>query len=542
MDKNPDKRTPETLPQCAVDYIGRVVAAIRYRRRVRREVKAELTAHFEDALREVTSGQEKGRKAQELIETFGDPKLVAVLCRRAKKRCRHLWQKVLLRGAQALGVFFLYVAVCSLPLFFGTPKIAVNYVQWLSDRWRPSEQGAENAKTYYDRAGALYVKPSKELEDRMNGWDSTLSDCNEADLQLLAPWLAENEPAFEMLRRGTMVASYWPVYDANKSDLSDPNFMQATMDALPNYRNVVLALRRRIAYEARLGQADSALDDCLMVLRFGRHLEGKGLLVEQLVAIAIEAVGYGSMFDVLYEADVSDAALKRLQDLLASDVDEDRCIVSLDGEKAFWYDHIQRGFTDDGHGGGRALRQGFMYADGNVLDNLLAVLLFDYPDRRDALAMVEAHFEQAQEAMCALPKKTQSLGGTGEQAGVPKGNLLLSFLSPAHERVGKLSWRSRTHEAAALTVVAIFRYKNRKGTYPDRLDELVSEGLLQKLPPDPFGSGPLSYDRTADGFLLYSWGENFRDDGGVQGVGSDGKPRLWAENGDWVFWPRAQDP
>ncbi len=534
MDKNPDKRTPDLLPACALEYIGRVVAAIRYRRHVRREVEAEVTAHFEDALKEATTDAEKDRRAQELIEAFGDPKLLAVLCRRAKKRCRPLWQKALVRGAQGLGLFFLYLVVCSLPLFFGKPTIKVNYVQWLSEHWRPGGQGVENAKTYYDQAAGLYVKPSPELEGRMKRWDWRLSDCNDADLQLLTPWLVQNKSALDALRRGAATASYWPVYDANYSDLGDPNFMEDVMNkALPDYRRVVFALRYRIALQAGAGQVGEALDDCLVLQRFARALEGKGLLIEQLVGIALEAFGNDAMLDVLQKPDVPVAALERLQDAMESDFDEDRCIINLDGEKVLWYDRIQRSFTDDGQGGGHALRQGFPYAAGDWHDNLLGVLLFDYPDRREAVAMVEAHFERARDALRATPNKRQALAGQEEQAG----NLLLSIVLPAYDRVSELAWRAKTHEAAAITTVAILRYKSAKGQYPARLDALVEAGLLRALPQDPFASGPLSYRKTPEGFVLYSWGDNRRDDSGRQGTDSDGQPRLWQDNGDWVFWP-----
>jgi hypothetical protein len=54
---------------------------------------------------------------------------------------------------------------------------------------------------------------------------------------------------------------------------------------------------------------------------------------------------------------------------------------------------------------------------------------------------------------------------------------------------------------------------------------------------DPFSDDPLIYEVRADGFLLYSVGRDFVDDGGRRGVDKEGKPRPWAENGDQVFWP-----
>ena len=105
----------------------------------------------------------------------------------------------------------------------------------------------------------------------------------------------------------------------------------------------------------------------------------------------------------------------------------------------------------------------------------------------------------------------------------------------------QLAWRMKTGELATQTIVAILRYRAERDSYPATLDELVQAGYLDALPDDPFGAGPLSYRRTDDGFLLYSWGENGRDDGGQQGTDHQGKPRMWSYDGDWVFWPVHSD-
>jgi hypothetical protein len=55
---------------------------------------------------------------------------------------------------------------------------------------------------------------------------------------------------------------------------------------------------------------------------------------------------------------------------------------------------------------------------------------------------------------------------------------------------------------------------------------------------DPYGPGSLVYKRIDNGFLLYSFGTNLKDDGGTLGHGWQGhQPIMWADNGDWVFWP-----
>ena len=78
------------LPGCAEEYIKLIIKKMRYRRKVRQDVREELTAHFEDELKDCATDEDKEQKARQLIAGFGDVKLLAVLLRRAKKRCRPL--------------------------------------------------------------------------------------------------------------------------------------------------------------------------------------------------------------------------------------------------------------------------------------------------------------------------------------------------------------------------------------------------------------------------------------------------------------------
>ncbi len=540
MEPNPDKG-PVELPRCAAEYIDQVVRQIRYRKRVRAEVHEELRAHFEDDLRDVTDPQQRETRARELIEQFGDAKLLAALCRRAKKRCRPLWQKALVRTGQGTLLVFAYMVVCTLPMSLAKPTIRVNYVEWLNNRWLPERSNVENAKRYYDEAARLYVAPPKELvrepdaRGRLIG--GRLDEYDSAEMRLLAQWLADNEPAFGMLRQGAKTRHYWPEYHVAETDLSDPSFLTEAMAGLAAYRRIALAFRENIAYQACQGHLDSALDDCLAVWTFGRHMQSKGLLNEQLVGIAIEALGVQSLLGILHSSQVSAATLERIQANLTSLIDPQRSGVDLDGEQVFWHDRIQRTFTDDGKGGGHALPSGVPYAAGGWWDNLLGILVLDYPDRRDAETMVQRYFEQMRRHLLLPPHENSSVEDLGTPTPRALPNTLLAVVEPAHKRLGQLLWRAKTHELATLTIVAVLRHGAERGGPPESLEQLVQAGYLDSLPDDPFGAGPLSYRKTSDGFLLYSWGENLTDDGGVQGLRQGGKPGLWADNGDWVFWP-----
>lgn len=78
--------------------------------------------------------------------------------------------------------------------------------------------------------------------------------------------------------------------------------------------------------------------------------------------------------------------------------------------------------------------------------------------------------------------------------------------------------RLRTDEAmaeigAARIALALTVYKNRHGSYPASLSELKSLGWKLRTD-DPFSGTDFVYRRLAKGYILYSLGENLKDDGG----------------------------
>jgi hypothetical protein len=240
--------------------------------------------------------------------------------------------------------------------------------------------------------------------------------------------------------------------------------------------------------------------------------------------------------DLVHRPDLPAAVLERIQKELAAGFDLQRQVISLDSEKALWYSIIQRGFTDDGQGGGHALSQGFPYAAGDWKHSLLNILRFRYPDRRETVAAVERYFRRVQGGLNELPSAAHRME-PNDPAQASMLNLMLSLVTQANERVVQLTWQLKTHEIGVITLLALQRYFRANGNYPDNLDQLVEQGFLKQPPRDPFGPGPLTYRKTDTGFILYSWGTNRKDDGGQLGTGSQGQPRQWADNGDWVIWP-----
>ena len=192
-DRNLIESKFSNLPACAVNFIRLVIKKMRYRKKVRAEVMAELAAHFEDELRSCTTDEEKEQKAQRLIEEFGDVKLLAVLLRRAKKRCRPLWQKVLARGLASLGIIILYLLLCSARLIIGEPSVKVDYTIRLEELASQGRDESLNARPYFDKAVELAGEGAslpEILEKSSHKWPG---DMNESQRQAVIKLLAENQ-------------------------------------------------------------------------------------------------------------------------------------------------------------------------------------------------------------------------------------------------------------------------------------------------------------------------------------------------------------
>jgi hypothetical protein len=201
------KNDSKNLPEFAGEYIRRVLKKMRYRRKVRNEVQAELTAHFEDELKDCKNSEEKEQKARQLVTEFGDFKLLAILLRRAKKRCRPLWRTVAVRTFQTVGVLIVCFIFYTIWFSFGRPTIRVDYLKMFNLMNQPKIQKQDNAWPDYEKAFALYVPQSPLVKQvisyRHNGRDREnaiqLKQMLQDNAQQIQGWLEKNQKYWDGL-------------------------------------------------------------------------------------------------------------------------------------------------------------------------------------------------------------------------------------------------------------------------------------------------------------------------------------------------------
>jgi hypothetical protein len=189
------------LPATVREYITALVKKMRYRRKVREDVRAEITAHFEDELKDCKNDEEKEMKAKQLLSDFGDLKLLAILLRRAKKRCRPLWRTVFARTFQVIGILIVCFIFYTIWFSFGEPTIRVDYVKLLNRMNHPDIRQQDNAWPHYEKAIELYV-PQSPIVHQFTSYRSTgkaredalwLKDLLRDNSRQIQVWIEKNQ-------------------------------------------------------------------------------------------------------------------------------------------------------------------------------------------------------------------------------------------------------------------------------------------------------------------------------------------------------------
>lgn len=348
-------------------------------------------------------------------------------------------------------------------------------------------------------------------------------------------WVAANETALEHVAEGARKPYYCPVYRG-------PTAMLAGMPEAEGIRAVAFVLDARIKLRAFDGQDEQFLSDVATLYRFACHLSGAKVLSHQLVGVSMRTLLTGTLRGVLAYESLPPETLAALQQQLERLGDDDRNVLDFTLERFVWLDGIQRVFTDEGNGHGRVPRDVIavlermpgplkLLVDPMTPEQNAAFLVLS---RNDTSRRADEFFRHIGVAAGKTPRDFHNEPNDvkGILDDLIQENAYVGLLGTACLGVIEQPWRARTEFDALVTTIAVIRHKAEYNEYPDSLARLVETGLLRRVPRDPYSDGPLIYQHGEGGFVLYSCGRDFDDDGGV--------PSQWGqgpEGGDQVFWP-----
>ena len=563
-----------SLPDCVTGYIRRVVLRMGYSRKVRAEVRQELTDHFIDALADCSDQDERRSRAEQLIAQFGDAKLLARLIRRGKKRCRPLWKKVIIRTAQSFGAFILLFIGYSAWFFTGQATLSTDYLAHLNQMVRPDVSNSQNAWPLYEKAMELCKEPTEEVKEILKEtpfwyweqkaffwyWEQkALAGLTAEQQRLISQWIEQNQPAWEKFTAASQMPYCWPEY--KRGEQNEQYFVLLNM-ALPELGKMRSLARCGIWQAGRSldqNEPEKAIQQYLTIVRAGRHLQGKAIIIEQLVGLAIGALGHRQIKYLALEQDLSKEQLAYIQAQLEEIYVEGYPLMDMEPDRLMMMDTIQNLFTQGGPGGGHLIPRryiefiNFCSNSGNEQEDdwndefemvLYSANCFVHASRNETVAEVNKLYRRLAEVGRMSPYQRHSLNiesfDTYLNALSEYRQTIIRKLMPALDRASELAFRGEAEYEATLCILALRRWELDKGQYPKSLGELVSGGYLEQVPDDPYSDSIFCYQRRGDDFVLYSVGANFIDD---KGVAYPGVNRWEPERGDsavpgdHVFWP-----
>jgi hypothetical protein len=580
------------LPAPLTDLVRVTVKRTRLWSLERAELAEELIAHFRDAL-------EAGVREEELRRTFGDPRRVAVLIRRAKKRNRPApWRYTIATfktTGLVLGLLLLWYIGYAFYFFAGEPQPSVNYIERVNE---PAKSLAESDRAWpLYRKALLQIEPAGELEDRM------FDDGSFEDPDVMA-YLDRNAEALAIARQAAAKAglgfvhgeltgadrALWPhIDDPEPSELGE----NALIEVLLPYLSDLRRLARLLAVDARLaataGAGERVLADVQAMLGIADHVRESPILINDLVALSALSLAAETTQTILAECpDVhSDDQLQELAHRFAAA--RDQCDIRYDGERWFFEDVIQRLYTDDGSSDGHMTNEGvrrlsrliYMPDDADffgpfdgAVESVLAPFVGLLMASRDEMIAKHDEIMDAFETEARKPLWESNMSALERRLERMKGDPLtrtrylpLVYLVPALSKSHEVAERGLMQRDVTLVALALELYHRRHGAWPASLDELTPR-YLPEVPADRFTGRPLNYALIGNAPAIYSVGTDRDDDGGTPPVDRSGEPnpdrasewipldelrirraseragalppRQRIPDGDWVLWRRGE--
>jgi hypothetical protein len=331
-----------------------------------------------------------------------------------------------------------------------------------------------------------------------------------------------------------------------------------------------LALLRRSAqwlsaaalYDLHEGDPKSACADVRVMLAIAKGDSDERVLISQYVRIAITAFGANDLWEILQDPNISDEDLAQLQQDWQS-LDFTKSL-----EKALLFERVENlqeciqtrkssekfdklwGYS---YASGTSTNQDFPPTEQRSLylrkyDELRWRWFWSYQDELYGMQSLQVVIEASR--MAQTNKSFQAVQAfsaprlirLNEKHSVNSMNGLRDvfrgdpFFAALRKAMGIETTRN-----VVITAIALKRYELRYHRLPDTLVEMVPD-FLKSVPTDFMDGQPLRYRRNPDGtFLLYSVGENGKDDGGNPALPKyvQSSNYYWqnSEALDWV-WPQ----
>ena len=350
-----------------------------------------------------------------------------------------------------------------------------------------------NAATYLRRAEADMAAITKELAKVLEATADPMRLPSAEEQKTIRAALDAYPKVVPLLQQAAACPDYDPELDYTlppQSFHDGQSFMDEAIRVHDHIRPAYRVLRARAMLLAGTGDRDEAVRTALVILRLSRHFERNPVIVGYMLAMVTRSVGIDAANLALQAGPVSDEVRQALDAELARCEGTDNYRRAITSERAFGMDCFRtfpaRGFWLLSRGVWN--REESAYLD--TLDAFVAVTQDPRPYRQVLQSIEEA------------------------PTGGPFGTLATPALQHLHEAVT----RSR---ALARSLRVLNAIQARPTAPGDALPKLAELGLPPEATVDPYTGEALRVKRLPQGWLVYSVGKNFTDEGGKLGDVSD---------------------
>jgi hypothetical protein len=368
------------------------------------------------------------------------------------------------------------------------------------DAWYPWPQAGENAAFWITGAATLQQrldqeewKPLEHLVGR-GGERQPPAEALSADLRkLLEQFLQGNSKALESLRDAAAISECRYSLDLSQG----PSVL---MTHLPNVRDGCRLLCLEAVLHAENRDPNRTAKTIEAVLHVAQSLDKEPVMISHLVRMAAANVAGVALERALNQVEFTDGQLTRLQKAFCDVRASDGALRALAGTRCLYLTAFERPQALD--------RQSF--------DHLPPMPLLEVYDAlglsaREGTIFLDYVNECIRIAQLPTFERSAAIGAVEARVRARRGLFLheigyMSFL--IRREMQELAWTE-----LAATAVAVERYRLARGSLPETLDQLVPAGLAV-VSQDPFDGALLRYTRRDRGFVIYSVGEDCKDDSG----------------------------
>lgn len=307
--------------------------------------------------------------------------------------------------------------------------------------------------------------------------------------------------------------------DLCRYDLNYNEGLGIRINHVLHLRNLARILCAKAYLEAENGNPDSAWNMVLTQLKFADALRTEPVLISQIIRMQMIRLSCDTIKKLCEIAPPNTQQTGEIKSLL-KDFDDIRTLIfSIDAERLLIGEQIFNLPKDELYKTG--LKNIQKDADGPIYRLIFYGITFKPLFFADHAAYLRYMHEGVRFAERPYsPEEAEVL----EKEIQKKRHIVTSILAPALFRLKEIHCQMIAQLRIVQTGLALLQYKQANNAFPAKLDMLKLQNIS-----DPFSERPLIFKTEGEGFVLYSFGPDQKD--------NNGSPRQKNQETDWdIVW------